>query len=464
MNPAALLAPHADRKVRVGLAGAGEFGASFLYRARVLRQLVVPAVADLDADRARSACLSAGHAAESLAICATRAEALRAVEAGRMAIVPDAGVLAELPLDMLVEATGSPEGGARCAQLAIAAGKHVAMVSKEAHSAIGPILQHKARAAGLVCTPVDGDQPSLLVSLVTWAATLGLEVVCAGKASEYDFVFDPATSSVQAIGETRTSSEFSAAWDGEPAAAPARARERARLLAGIRRRTPPDLCELGIVANATGLKPDTRDLHAPIARTLELAELLRPDGGLLARRGAVDMFNCYRRPDELSFAGGVFVVVACDDPVAWKVIAAKGIPVSADGRFALVHNPVHLLGLEAPYTLFGAAFLGHAATRERPVCDMVARAATELPAGRVLTLAERHEIRGLVPMLVDASPAAAAAAVPYYMAGGCTLKRTVSAGATLTVDDLERPAGSTLWQLRAEQDRVFFADSVRAGD
>ena len=463
MNPAALLLPFADRKVLAGLAGAGEFGASFLFRARVLRQLAVPAVADLDPDRARTACLNAGHAPEDLAICASYAAALRALEAGRIAIVPDAALLAELPLDVIVEATGDPEAGARCAQLAIGAGKHVAMVSKEVHAVVGPLLQHMARAAGRVCTPVDGDQPSLLVSLVTWARALGLEVACAGKASEHDFVFDPASSSVQAVGERRSSPSFATVWDGEASAAPARVRERARLLAGIRQRTPPDLCELAIVANATGLRPDTPELHAPIARTLELVELLRSAGGLLARDGAVDMFNCYRRPDELSFAGGVFVVVACDDAAAWKVIAAKGVPVSADGRYALLHNPVHLLGLEAPYTLFGAAFLGHASTQERPVCDLVARAATDLAKGHVLQLAERHEVGGLSPMLVDAAPATGRAAVPYYMAAGRTLKRPVAAGATLTVDDLERPADSILWQLRAEQDRTFFADSAQAG-
>jgi predicted homoserine dehydrogenase-like protein len=462
MNPAALLAPFADRTVRVGLAGAGEFGASFLYRARVVRQLAVPAVADLDPARARAACLGAGVPSEGIALCDSRAASLAALEAGKVAIVPDAALLAELPLDVIVEATGGPEAGARCALLAIEAGKHVAMVSKEAHSVVGPILQRKARAAQRVCTPVDGDQPSLLASLVTWAGTLGLEVVCAGKASEYDFVFDPASSSVSAIGETRTSPAFAAAWDGAPAGALARVVERARLLAGIRRRTPPDLCELGIVANATGLKPDTPELHAPIARTLELVELLRPDGGLLARKGAVDMFNCYRRPDELSFAGGVFVVVACDDAVAWKVIAGKGIPVSADRRYALVHNPVHLLGLEAPYTLFGAAFLGHASTRERPVCDLLARAATDLAAGTALRLAERHEIAGLAPMLADAAPAIGDKAVPYYMAAGRTLKRPVAAGATLTVNDLERPADSVLWRLRAEQDQAFFGESSQA--
>lgn len=43
----------------------------------------------------------------------------------------------------------------------------------------------------------DGDQPSLLVALVSWARLLGLEVVCAGKAGEFDFVFDPAPTTIR---------------------------------------------------------------------------------------------------------------------------------------------------------------------------------------------------------------------------------------------------------------------------
>ena len=43
---------------------------------------------------------------------------------------------------------------------------------------------------GCVVTPVDGDQPSLLLGLVTWAQRIGFTVLAAGKASEYDFVVD----------------------------------------------------------------------------------------------------------------------------------------------------------------------------------------------------------------------------------------------------------------------------------
>src|SRR5690606_40136341 len=64
------------------------------------------------------------------------------------------------------------------------------------------LLAHAAAQRGMVATPVDGDQPSLLIGLITWAETLGLEIVAAGKSSEYDFVFDPASGTVEVNGVT----------------------------------------------------------------------------------------------------------------------------------------------------------------------------------------------------------------------------------------------------------------------
>ena len=91
--------------------------------------------------------------------------------------------------------------------------------------------------------------------------------------------------------------------------------QRARLLADLPHRTAPDYCEMCLVANATGLKPDRPDFHAPFTRTTELPDLYIPreEGGLLARRGVLDVFNCLRRTDDPSFAGGVFVVVELAD-------------------------------------------------------------------------------------------------------------------------------------------------------
>ena len=101
-------------------------------------------------------------------------------------------MLIGLPIDVVVEATGSPEAATVHADAAIKNGRHVVMVSKEADIVVGPLFHRRAKAAGLVYTPVDGDQPCLLMQLIVWARVLGLEILCAGKTSEYDFVYDRA--------------------------------------------------------------------------------------------------------------------------------------------------------------------------------------------------------------------------------------------------------------------------------
>ena len=80
--------------------------------------------------------------------------------------------------------SGNPEAGARHGRLAIEAGHHLVLVSKEVDSVVGPYLAAYARRHGKVVTPVDGDQPSLLIGLITWAQTLGFEILAAGKSSE----------------------------------------------------------------------------------------------------------------------------------------------------------------------------------------------------------------------------------------------------------------------------------------
>lgn len=456
MDHLTLLRRSSGRPLNAAIVGVGEFGTSFLYRSGRAAGLRVPAGADGNIDRVVRAALAAGIPPDHIARCSSAREAADAWSAGRFVAVEDASLLMDLPLDVVVEATGSPEAAARVAAMAIAHGKHVGMVTKECDSVVGPILQARAADSGLICTAVDGDQPSLAMGLVSWARTLGLEVLCAGKASEYDFVFEPIRETVTAIGRTQPAPAMR--WRVPAAQLPACIEERRAQLAGWPHRTVPDLCELGLIANATALKPDTPMLHAPVARTLELPDLLRPrqEGGILEGTGVVDSFNCLRRDDEISFAGGVFVVVRCDDPATWRVVRGKGIPVSEDGRCALLHNPVHLLGIEAPITLLSSVASGVPTARLTPVCDLYARTVSGLRKGSQLALGERHAIGGVEPLLLDAQAAKPAAPIPYYMAAGCELATDVPAGELLRREHIVPPADSMLWKLRDEQDARFF--------
>lgn len=456
MNFMTLFAEAQDRGVRVGLIGAGEFGLSLISQAAHVRGLDIIASVDRDLDQA---CERISTLGLTVARAPSRSAARTAAASGHHVVTDDFDLLLELRPDIIVEATGHADAGARHALRAIAAGIGVVMVSKETECVAGPLLAHKARMAGVAYTMVEGDQPALLTSLISRARVLGLPIIAAGKSSEYDYVFDPDTGDVTWTDQTTTAPEIANLWDlGAGRRRVLAARSRA--LEDLPQRTVPDYCEMVLAINATGLQPDRPDFHAPLTRANELQDVYVPaeDGGILSGPGKIDVFNNLRRPDETSFAGGVFVVVSWPDPATGLVFRGKGIPTSRDGRYGVMYNPSHLLGVEAPLCILAAARLGnqYVGPDYRPRVDLIARAGEDLPAGTQLTeVGVRHAIPGLVPEIQPARGVAGEAPLPYFMAVGCTLRRPVAKGRSIVRDDVESPADSDLWSLRAEMDRVF---------
>jgi predicted homoserine dehydrogenase-like protein len=443
-------------RIVAGLVGAGEFGATFLAQARRIPGLEVRLVCDRDLKRARTALAAAGVRGDDIAVCPTREAAVAAIERGEVALVEDVSLLPDLPLHVVLEATGDPEGGALTAETALANGYHTVLATKETEVQIGPELARRARAAGLVHAPVEGDQPALLIALVARARLLGLPVVAAGKSTESDYVFDPTAETVTCWDRTEKAPGYGRLFD---LGAALRDRLKERELPGLATGTVPDLCEMTIVANYCDLAPDRPELHAPVVRTTELPQVFSPRsaGGILERTGVVDVFAHLRRPDELSFAGGVFAVIEAPDPATGRLLAGKGIPGAAAGRYLLLHNPVHLLGVEAVASVLaaarGVAPLGEAEVRPR--FDLAARAARDIAAGEVLALGARHAIEALEPLILPAQPMAMQSRVPYYLAAGHRTVRPVARGDILTVADVDLDPLSARYRLRRSQDRAF---------
>lgn len=453
----------ADRPVRACLMGAGEFGACFIFQARDMPNVEVPAVCTRTVRRAVEAYMGAGFPESGIRVCETAAEAAKAHADGFLIVVDRFDKLAEVPLEVLVESSGAPETSAIAAEQAIMRGMHVVMVSKETDSVVGPILGKKARDKGVVYTTGDGDQPSMLIGLISWGRVLGLNIVGAGKSSEYDFIYDPAAKRIDCPGQKKSFDcpGMDAEWllgerpAGEVVAA------RSGLVDGyLSRRSVPDMCEMTVVANATGLKPDKPQFNAPVARMSEMPDLFCPkaDGGLFARPGCLDTFNCLRRPDEVSMAGGEFIIVECKDRKSWKVLEGKGHPVSRNGKYAALYLPQHLLGVESGTSVLAAATMGHATGGDalRPVCDLHGRAVIDMKKGRVLEMGGHHHvIEGMDGFISDAAPLNGDAPLPFYLFSHLTLARDVPAGKTITVGDVEIPADSVLMRLRREQDKAF---------
>ena len=455
---AAIAAP-----IETCLVGGGAFGQSFLAQARRIRKLSARIAVDLDAKIAAACLAAAGFPRGDIRLCTSAAEAKAAFAAGKAVAADSLDAVLGLPFTMLVEATGHPEAAARHTLAAVESRRHVLLVTKETDSVAGPMLARIAAENGVGVTPVDGDQPSLLIALVTWAETLGLDILAAGKSSEYDFVLDAASGTVVSNGRRAELPALRDHLRPDGRTLRALAAERARILsAAYPLRTVPDLCEMTLVANATGLGPDVAPFHFPVARIPEVAALLstsRTDG-LLSGSRRLDVFHHLRAPDEASFAGGVFVTVACHDRTSWTMLAEKGHAVSADGGTAMLYLPRHLLGIEAATSILDLAGLGQSGygADYRPRMDLVAVATRALPAGTLLEAkGHHHTIDGVTAEMRPTAPLAADTTTPYYLVANRTLARPVSAGAAIRLSDLTIDETSTLLRLRRRQDDTFAA-------
>ena len=120
-------APH--RKIRAGLVGAGEFGASFISQARRMQDFDAVIICDRNEERARLSLRAAGYTDRDIALCKTSDAAKSAIEQGQIALIDDSSLMMTLPIDVVVEATGDPEGAAATCLAAITNGKHSVMVT-----------------------------------------------------------------------------------------------------------------------------------------------------------------------------------------------------------------------------------------------------------------------------------------------------------------------------------------------
>ena len=457
----------ADRPVETCVVGTGGFGQSFLAQARHVPLMNARIAVDLTAEAAAAGLKAAGIDPRSIRICESASDARAAWDRGDFIAASDLALVAELPFDVVVEATGRPRAAARHGLLAIEADKHLALVTKEADSVIGPELKARAAERGLISTTVDGDQPSLLIGLATWAEVMGFHLIAAGKSSEYDFVFDPVTRHLSSNERSADDVDLSPHWELGTRSVSELLEARHAAISGFPQRAVPDLCELMVVANATGLQPDRLDLHAPLARIGEVPTIFshREGGGILSGDRRLDVFHCLRKPDEISFAGGVFVVVRCDDATSWEMLAQKGHIVSRTGATAMIFLPRHLLGLEAATSILDAALHRRSGygSDYRPRYDLVAVATDDLAAGTVLSMGgHHHTIAGVTAEFRPAQPLVASAPAPFYLASDCRLAAPVAKGQEIRMCDLEMDEGQALMKLRRDQDTRFFGRRAQA--
>jgi predicted homoserine dehydrogenase-like protein len=437
--------------IRVGVIGAGKFASMFLTQALHTDGIHVVGVADINVPKARDALHRTGWPQERYA-AASLSEALRT---GGTHVLESADALIALPeIEVVLEITGNPLIGTYHAVTAIDHGKHVIMVNVEADCMVGPLLQRRAEAAGVIYAMAYGDQPALICELVDWCRTVGFDVVAAGKGTKYlpeynystpDTVWDYyGFSDEQLASGDYNPKMFNSFLDGTKSA-----------------------IEMAAVANGTGLIPQEEGLLFPAASKDDLPTVFRENsfGGSssLTRRGTVEIASSMYRdgtevPDNLRW--GVYVTFEARTDYAVQCFSEYGVHTDETGRYGSLYRPYHMIGLELGVSV-AAAVLRHEATGSPTGFrgDVVTTSKKQLRAGDTLDGEGGYTVFG---KLAPAHLSLERNALPLGLAHGAKLIRDVPKDQTVSWDDVELDESLLAVKFRRELEKEFRAESVTA--
>lgn len=413
------------RPVRVGLVGAGQMGRGFVAQVSRISGMHLSAVADVQPQLGFDALRSAGY--EKVA----SGPAVQVVESGGSVVVSDALDLVDLPIDIIVDASGVPEVGASVAFNGLLAGKDIALLNVECDVTVGYVLSNLAQQMGRVYTVCRGDEPAECKALIDYVRDVGFEIACAGKGKNnpLDPTATPDSVAVQAAAKHMNPKMLASFVDGSKT-----------------------MIEMAALANATGLSVPRRGMTGPHSTVEGLADTFRPksEGGVLDRTGVVDYCTG-------SVAPGVFVIGYCPDEV---VTAEMEYLSMGKGPYYAFYRPYHLASVEAPLTV-AEAMLDRTPSLAPTTwtAEVVAVAKRDLAAGDRIDGIGGETVYGITD---DAAVAAAEELVPLGLVAGARVLRPVAQGTPLTAQDVELDDTTTIAHLRKLQDKLLAARPAAA--
>src|SRR5689334_2930915 len=412
MNLYAKLLERKDRPLRVGVIGAGKFGAMYIAQVPRTPGVHLVGIADLSPDYARKNLERVGWPKEAYAASSLDA----AIREKRTYLSEDWPTLVAHPeIDIIIESTGNPPAAVEHALAAFRNGKHVVMVTVEADAFCGPLLARKAAEAGVIYSLAYGDQPALICDLVDWARAAGFPVVAAGRGHKWLPHFSQST---------------------------------------------PET-----VGGYYGLTPAPEGLAYPPGAIDEIPALMRPraEGGTLHHKGQVEVISSLRsdgNPIDYDIRFGVFVVFEGESEYIRRCFSEYGVKTDPSGRYACLYKRWHLIGLEVGISVASVGLRNEptgCATGWR--ADAVAVAKRDLKPSEILDGEGGYTVVG---RLMPAADSLAGGCLPLGLAHGWEVLRPVAAGQPLTWRDVACDEGSSAVRARREMESAIAPDSDRS--
>jgi len=409
------------RDVRVALVGAGQMGHGFGCQIARMPGLSLTLVVDIDPARIHALFKDIGI--DDVTISTDPKVVTDALLAGKAAGTTTTEFISELPYDIVVEATGVPDIGARVTYQSLLAKKDVAVLNVEMDVTIGPLLHKTALLGGSVYTVCHGDEPVEAKVLVDFARDLQFEIVAAGKGKNNPFepLSNPDTVKDRAIAKQMNPKMLCSFTDGSKT-----------------------MIEMAALANTTGLELSKRGMYGPAASrtTLQNVFALQADGGVLDRPGVVD----YCTGD---VAPGVFVIVRTDAPYINHEMSYLGMGA---GPYFALYRPYHLASVEAPLSV-ARAVLDRESSLYAPhlQAEVCAMAKKDLYPGDKIDGIGGYTVRGYSDIAKDAERDNF---VPIGLIQGATVQKAIKVGDLITYDQVELNESSLIVQLRRMQDNL----------
>lgn len=415
------------KKIKVGLVGAGQMGKGMVSQMSLMKGMIPALVVDINLDNAVESYKLAGIKEDDIVVAKNLKEVNIAMEKGKFVAADNAEFVTKANLiDVVVDATGVPNLGARLAMDSIFNKKHIVMLNVEADVVVGPILHKMAQNAGVVYTGTAGDEPGSVKEIYDFADASGFEVLAIGKGKNNPVKLDANPESIleQATNSGVSPNMLTSFVDGTKT-----------------------MVEMTCMANATGFIPDIRGGHAPSAIVDELPKIfsLKNEGGILNKYKIVDYVN--------GIAPGVFVIVTSKLPQVHHEMEYLSM---GEGPNYVLYRPYHLTSLETPLTAARAVIYNEPTIVPmggKPIAETIAVAKIDLKAGEKMDGIGGFTAYGSIDTYETAKKENV---VPFGLINkNTTVKKDIKKGEPITYDMVDLDTTTLIYKLRQLQEDII---------
>ncbi len=402
----------ANDPIKVGVIGAGQMGFGMIAQIATIPGMAVAGISDIRLDYAQVAADAYQTGSE---------------KSNDVLVTTDfKEVIHHESVDVVVDATGVTEVGAKIALETLIAKKQLVLLNVEIDVTIGPLMHKLYQSAGLVYTGSDGDEPAATVELFEFAKSMGMEVLVAGKGKNNKLRVDanPSSCEKEAAEKHMAPHMLAAFQDGTKT-----------------------MAEMNLLSNAIGFFPDKVGMHGisgdvdSVIQDLNLKE----NGGVLEKFGVVEYVD--------GLAPGVFVIVKGQNEGVRNEL--NYLMKKGERDHHLLYRPFHLASLETPVTIAKAVLQqDHAIVPlGAPISETVAVTKKDIAVGEKLDGIGGYCVRGVLETHSDMKENGH---IPIgLISGEVVARRPIKAGTFITEEDVTLDESTTVWQLRKLQDSTF---------